>query len=154
MVSGRKNMTHLPRGKPFPKGVSGNPSGSSKLSKEQKQLKQLTQIQFVETASKIISLNIDEMKALGKDPQANVLEGIFARVLTRAYDQGNTTDLNYFVERCMGKVADKMDLGGVNLHGSILSFLQNRNGGADGVKEINDSEEKEVGEIQISKGKS
>lgn len=140
-------------GRPFQKGQSGNPGGSAKITKEQAAIKRLTQMQFTETASKIITMNIEEMKALGEDPQANVLEGIFARVLTRAYDQGNTQDLNYFVERCMGKVADKMDLGGLNLHGSLVSFLQSRNGEKNGIEKEGSEKEIEITGIESKKGK-
>lgn len=100
----------LPRGRPFPKGVSGNPLGKPKMAVELQKIRALNQTTFTATVNKFLSMTKDEVKAASKDPSTPVLELMVASVMSKAIEAGDQQRLNFLLDRIVGKVPDKVSL--------------------------------------------
>lgn len=93
----------------YKKGESGNPSGRPKLSAEDKVLKQLTKAQFTEIANLIVQGNWTELNSIERDAESSVLKKLICKALMSAYERGDWSTVDRFLDRVIGKVKDEVE---------------------------------------------
>lgn len=112
-------------GRPWKKGQSGNPAGKPPLPPEVKALKKLTQADFETYAVTYLRMSISELERLENTKTLTTLEGIIIKNLIKAVKEGSTSDLNFYLERMFGKVAQNLNVS-TNLNQSITEFIAQR----------------------------
>lgn len=97
-----------PRGKPFPKGVSGNPKGAPKRGKSWAELfDSIGELTGSEASEKVIKLWSKTFNAL---PEGITLkENVVLRVYAALLDDSNPRLLKEVMERVEGKVAQPIE---------------------------------------------
>lgn len=98
----------MPKGKPFPKGVSGNPLGGKMHNKELKAIRRLTAVEVAEIGGMILQNNLAALKAIAKDPDASVLKTMIASVAVKTIEKGDAHALDKLLDRLIGKVRDEI----------------------------------------------
>lgn len=93
-----------PNLKPWPKGVSGNPSGRVALPPELVGIKSLSQHEVTKLVSKYARMNKTELLGAVNDEGAPVLEVAIASIFVQAVKQGDFTRLGWLLDRAIGKV--------------------------------------------------
>jgi hypothetical protein len=104
----------IPKGKPFPKGVSGNPLGGKLHNPELRAIKRLTAVELAEIGSMIVKGNLKELQAVSKDPNVSVIKAMCASVAIKIISKGDSHALDVFLNRLIGKTPDKIQLSGVD----------------------------------------
>jgi len=102
-----------PKEHQFKKGQSGNPGGLRKGSIAKKVLKQYTQSAVSETFNELIGLSTEELKSIVKEHDKPVIRLIVANSLLRDLKDGELSNMERVLERIIGKVPLKQELGGV-----------------------------------------
>lgn len=95
-------------GRDFKPGQSGNPKGPPKLSPDVKAARKINRLEFERVATEMLNKTADEIKATAKDPQTRGLELIVSTILMKGIQNGDQFRLNFFLERLIGKVSDKV----------------------------------------------
>ena len=54
-----------------------------------------------------------------------MLDALIARILQKGIEEASKAELNYFVERFLGKLPETTNLNG-NMHGAIMDWLAGR----------------------------
>ena len=104
----------MPKGIPpkehqFKKGEVRNPLGAGAHNKELKAIKKLTQKELAEVATLILRNNVEELKAVGTDPDSSVLKVWICSVAAAAIKRGDALALNVLLDRIVGKVKDVVE---------------------------------------------
>lgn len=93
------------RGRPFPKGVSGNPNGRPR--KDPKLVAVASALkQHVIDSGGLLLMSSDELKELFKDQQPTV----FQSLILKASVKGDDRVINALVDRILGKAPQSIDL--------------------------------------------
>lgn len=95
-----------PVGKPFPKGVSGNPGGRAKMPEDVKRANNLTAVEFIRLTNKYLGLSKEELIQALKDPAATTLELMIGSIMHKAVVEGDQKRLDFLLDRLVGKVKD------------------------------------------------
>ena len=102
--------TAKPRGKPWPKGVSGNPAGAPKRGESWAEIiKRLGELTPVEAAERCVAL-AEQFLKYGNS--ATLKETVVLRVYASLLFEPQPGLLNAFMERAEGKVRDQLELSG------------------------------------------
>lgn len=137
-----QRITAMPRGKPFPKGKSGNPAGRPKIHKEINRIRSLTLARYVELVNKYISMEPKEIEVAMKAPGISVLEIYIAKIIHKGIQGGDTQRLEFLLGRLIGKVPDKIQLSGLDggpIKYSNLSDEELKDRKAEIIKRLGDS---------------
>lgn len=102
-------------GKPFPKGVSGNPGGRPKMSPDLSKISHLTKEKLIIILNEFINLDRDELAAKLQNPKATMLELAVGHIIAKAAKEGDTLRLNFLFDRIVGKVTDVVHNVNLNL---------------------------------------
>lgn len=108
------------------KGQSGNPKGSKPLPEDVKVARKLTQVEFERICVNLFCMSSKRMSEVVKDPETPVLTALVARILLKGINESSRVELNYFIERFLGKVPEQSNITG-NLNGTLADFIANRN---------------------------
>lgn len=92
----------------FKKGSSGNPGGRPKLPADVKEAKNLTQNQMILILNHLMFMTDLQIKSILSDPKTNKFERIVARILEKADLHGDSTRLEFLLNRTIGKVTEKV----------------------------------------------
>lgn len=103
----------------FQKGQSGNPNGRPKLPFDVEATRQMNQIDVARAISRYLQLPISELQDKLKDKNESSLNLMVASVIYHAIKKGDQSRLNLILDRCVGKVKDK-----VEVSGSVYSNLR------------------------------
>lgn len=115
-----------PTGRQWKAGESGNPKGNPcTLSHDLIKARKLSQVEFEKACGKLFFMSKDDLQVLIADGNTNVLELLVARILAKGISEASKSELNYFVERFLGKVPDNHNIT-TNLNGSLTEFIANR----------------------------
>lgn len=110
-------------GRDFQPGQVANPAGFPKLTDEQKALRKLGQIEFEIAANKILFMTLTELEEHVENPETSVLEATIGKVLLKGHEDSEIKQLNYFVERFLGKVPDNVNVAG-NLNTGLVEVFE------------------------------
>lgn len=99
--------------KPFPKGQSGNPRGSSAKSRALGQLKKLTVQELSEVGSLLLDGSMDKMQALTKDKSASVLKVWMAALIVKSMQKGDASTFKTLIE-CIVPMKKQVELTGAD----------------------------------------
>jgi hypothetical protein len=97
----------MPVGKPFPKGVSGNPGGRPPLTDEERQARRLSREQFAEVANLLLSRNREELQKILDDPKTPY----FMELMIKLMFEMKYDELDKMLNRLIGKVPDEVNVG-------------------------------------------
>jgi hypothetical protein len=93
-------------GRPFPKGVSGNPSGKPKLPEDIRQASRLTVEMFIGLCNKFLMMTPNELQdAIGQGKGTN-LEMLVASMIQQGIGEGDPKRFDFLLNRIIGKVPD------------------------------------------------
>lgn len=122
-----------PRGRPenvepfkWKKGQSGNPAGRTKISEDIKAARKLTAVEFERICYNLMCMSTGRLAELVKSEQTPVLTALVARILEKGIHDSSKAELNFFIERFLGKVPDQANFTG-NVNGSLADFIAARN---------------------------
>ena len=114
-------------GRNFKKGHVANPKGRPPASPELKAARKLTNLEFERICTNFFNMSIAELKQICEDVKhTNVLEGLIGRVLYNGIQKNSQSELNYFIERFLGKVAETHNFNG-NLNTGLVDLIQKLN---------------------------
>lgn len=119
----------MPKGKKFGgrdwvKGQSGNPKGSKPIPEDVKEARRLSQIEFDRACGKIFFMSVEELTLLvNNKKQTNVLEALVGKILLKGINESSKSELNYFIERFLGKVAEQHNFSG-NLNTGLVDLIE------------------------------
>lgn len=101
--------------KQFKKGKSGNPLGGKLHDSEMRMLKKLTKEELKEVGNLVLMNNVDELRKIGRDPNASALKTMLASVCVRVISKGDMQAFDTLLNRLIGKVKDEIEHTGSNL---------------------------------------
>jgi hypothetical protein len=109
MPSGKKAT-----GRPFKKGQSGNPKGSSERmkSRQLKNIAKLTAEEVADVGTLILGNDRDALQALAKDPHSSVLKVWMAGLVVQSMKKGDATIFRAVLDRVVGKSLERTELTG------------------------------------------
>lgn len=97
-------------GKPFQKGVSGNPNGRPKLPPEVLEARKYTRSQVELSLSRLLGKTREELQSISRDPLASALDLTVVSILSKAIQQGDSHRLDFLLNRIIGPVKAEIDL--------------------------------------------
>lgn len=98
----------MARGKPFPKGKSGNPGGRKALPAELRQFRETSLKDFLSNMQRYGGMTKTELKAELERPEATMFELISGNIVASAA-RGDKDARQLLIERLWGKVKEVMD---------------------------------------------
>ena len=107
------------------KGQSGNPKGKPPIPEDVKAARKLTAVEFERICANLFNMSSRRLSEVAKDPSTPVLTALIARILEKGLHESSRVELNYFIERFLGKVPDNQIIQG-NLNGSLTDFIGGR----------------------------
>lgn len=110
----------MPIGKPFKKGLSGNPKGRPPLPPEVRKLKQLTLSQLNEVVSLVMASTYEDLKRMANDDQATVIQRMSAALAIQTIGKGNPHTWNALLEQFRGKLKEKVEVTGNGLQSHVV----------------------------------
>lgn len=105
----RGNRSPLRR---WEKGTSGNPGGLKKGVVAKRELKKWTQANIAETYNELIDLDLPELREISRSDTLPAIKVIVAGALLRDRLEGELDNTERILERIMGKVVQRTELGG------------------------------------------
>lgn len=114
-----------PVGRPWKKGQSGNPKGREPIPEEIREARKITQAEFERICGKLFYSSVDKLKRTVNDDKTPVMEALVARILLKGIQESSRTELNYFIERFLGKVPEERNVRG-ELGGLLADFIGGR----------------------------
>jgi len=103
------------KGRPFPKGVSGNPKGKPKLTEVEREVRHALRHKIADVA-KLLTIPKDEVDQVLKDKDSTLLHEIFGKSMKQSdYD----TIEKYFINRMIGKTKEVVHQVNKNLEVSV-----------------------------------
>ena len=113
-------MANEKRGIPFEPGKSGNPKGRPPLPDDVKEARKLTKIEFERIANKYIHMTRAELKVAAKEPEATAMDRMVIKIIVDAVKFGKIYNIEFLLDRLVGKVIEKRELTGKD--GGPLEF--------------------------------
>lgn len=115
------------KGRPFPKGKSGNPKGKPPLTEDERILKKLTKAQVIELTSLILGGNRKALLEINEEKNQNVsvFQAMLARVAIKIMATGDMDALDKLLNRLIGKVKEEVEVSGEGLRPVLLKFEDN-----------------------------
>lgn len=110
------------------KGQSGNPKGRPPIPEDVRAARKLTQVEFERICANLFNTSTKRLGEICRDPQTPVLTALIARILEKGIAESSRVELNYFIERFLGKVAENHNITS-NVNGQLADFIATRNGG-------------------------
>ncbi|CAB4169746.1 hypothetical protein UFOVP903_9 [uncultured Caudovirales phage] len=107
------------------KGQSGNPAGKPPLPEDVKAARKLTAVEFERICANLFTMSTRRLTEVAKNPSTPVLTALVARILEKGLHESSRVELNFFIERFLGKVPDNQIISG-NLNGSLTDFIGKR----------------------------
>jgi hypothetical protein len=104
-------------GRPFKKGISGNPLGGKLHNPEIKKVKALTEAELIEVATFILKSTVGDIKKKIKDPSTSMLQGMVLGLGLKAMTKGDASSFNALMDRLLGKVKENVNFSG-NINGT------------------------------------
>lgn len=95
------------KGRPFQKGVSGNPKGRPPLPPELKLIKELTVDELKRTIAKYFRLPKDQVELILEDGALPAIDHLVAATIKVAIERGDIARAEYLFMRAFGKVTDE-----------------------------------------------
>jgi hypothetical protein len=137
----------MPKGIPFKKGADPRrgDNGRRAIPEEVKRARKLTSAEFELTVSKIISMTRKQLENLVADDESNALEQLVGTIWLKGIKDSSKTELNYFIERFLGKVAENHNFQG-NFHTGLVDFIEQMKQARAGKKGLTHGEQKESDE--------
>lgn len=86
----------------FKPGQSGNPNGRPQVPIDIKHSRAANKIEFEAILNKYVRLNTDEINAAMRDNKKPMLEMVVAKVLAKAFNEGDTRRLEFILDRLIG----------------------------------------------------
>lgn len=111
---------------PFPKGVSGNPSGRGKDIPGFKALANLTKKELADVSNVLIKGDMKGLRRIADDETAPAMLCLVASVMIKIYDRGDMQAFDMLLNRLIGKVKDELHHGGSiggNSNGTVVVTL-------------------------------
>lgn len=109
---------------PKPRFKPGNTYGQGrpKISEEVKAARKFNSSEFELAVNRLFFLSVSELVSLVGDKSTPVMDALIGRIALNGIKFGKTDELNYFVERFMGKVSDNVNIqtGG---HPSLVDYI-------------------------------
>ncbi len=143
---GKGNQPPQLVGKGFQKGKDPKRIGNGRkpIPPEVRRARELTAKEFQDAVSKIISMCRRDLEALVTSKESNVLDQLVATIWLKGIQDSSKQELNFFLERFLGKVAENHNFQG-NFHTGIVEFLERMNtkGSPNGKKESKEEIEDE-----------
>ena len=93
-----------PRGRPFPKGVSANPSGRPKVPEELKAVKRLSGDQFIELVTLILSKTREELEQIIAGPNVPYFQEMLIATFLKMPEVGDYRVIDKLLDRLIGPV--------------------------------------------------
>lgn len=115
----------MPEGRRFQKGQSGNPAGRTPIPEDVKAARKLTSVEFDRAVGRLLFVSRERLEEIANDETEPVLDSLVARILLKGIKDSSKSELNYFVERALGKVPEGLNVSG-NLNSSITEFIATR----------------------------
>jgi len=109
MAINPKSLKNL---KPLKKGQVLNPDGARTHNKALQEVRRLTKEELAEVGSLIIRHNIDELRAIAKNPKTTVLKAMCAALAIRVISRGDPSAYDALLNRLVGKVPEKINMTG------------------------------------------
>lgn len=122
-----------------------NKNGRPRIPEDVKLARQMNQNDFTMAVNKIVSLRRNELDKLVSSPDANVLEQLIATIWLKGIKDSAKSELNFFVERFLGKVPENHNFSG-NFHTGIVDYLQQLADKRRLSKGAHSGQQKEIGE--------
>ncbi len=119
-MAGNPNPPHR-----FPKGHKFG-KGRPRVSDDVKAARKFNSSEFELAASKIFFINVKELIKLVQDEESTVMEAIIGRITLQGIKKGSTDELNYFVERFLGKVTENHNFTG-NANPDLVKYIADVN---------------------------
>lgn len=95
---------------PWKKGQSGNPNGRPKLPEHLRDVPSLTADEVNKIMSKYTRMTLDELQRVIAEKKAPALEMAICSNLIKAISSGDYANLNFVLDRSVGKVTDKSEV--------------------------------------------
>ncbi len=108
---GNPHPVYRPRWKP---GESGNPEGTKKGVVAKKALREWTQATVAEAYKKLMTMEAPDLRRIADSLTTPILEVIIARALLRDRMEGMTDNTQVILDRAIGRVPIKQEIGGVD----------------------------------------
>lgn len=91
------------------KGQSGNPSGQPKIPEDIKAMRKLTAIEFERAVNRYLFEDRSVVAKAAADPNTPVIELLITSILHKAVSQGDEKRLGFFLDRLLGRVANRIE---------------------------------------------
>jgi hypothetical protein len=96
--------------KPFPPGVSGNPSGRPKVPESEKILRKLSREQFAGMAEMIVLGEWTMIAAMAENENETGLKRLIAQCLVKAHFRGDWLVVDKLLDRLIGKPKEDIEV--------------------------------------------
>jgi hypothetical protein len=93
----------------FKKGQSGNPAGPKPLPEDIREANKLTKTMIMEILGQYLSMRVESLNHILTDDTKPVFHRMVASVAKIAIEQGDHQRLNFFMDRIVGKVTDRVE---------------------------------------------
>lgn len=100
------------RGKPFPKGKSGNPRGSSSRKRDLAKIARLTNAQIEQVGAAVLLGDTAQLQELARSQDSCVLQVWVASLVLNSLDKGCPQTFRILMERLCGKPRETVELSG------------------------------------------
>lgn len=100
-----KNPEHQ-KGRPFPKGVSGNPSGRTKLPAELKKIKPFTTEEVERLIAKYLRMTTAQLNEVVHDKKSPAIAVLFGSIIIHCAKSGDYSKLDFLLNRTIGRVSE------------------------------------------------
>lgn len=94
------------RGKPFAKGNSGRPVGTTIIPKK---VKELNRKDMEKVISKYLKKSVLQLNEIAKNPKTKSLDLMIIKIIVEAIKRGDYTRLNFLMDRTVGKVKESIE---------------------------------------------
>lgn len=91
------------------KGQAGTPAGTIRKTPEQRALETLTRQTVADLLNRYLQLTPGEIKERLREPETPMFEAAVGAIVLRCRDTGNFSELDRLLDRCIGKVPQKIE---------------------------------------------